>query len=605
MWRGWLCSGPPAVDDHPPDPPGGHSSETVRTTSATSEQSEDRQLWEREQEEQRRAEMRAELARLLEATRSRMKDDHYEERQQRANRYGNDARLPAFDRDKHVPVLALINPISGAQAGTDILSVARATPYYQDRFFNIIDVVKSHHTRGGLMDVFRVELNAAREEARAMNTRPRIISGGGDGTGSFTIFMVFLALKADDSRADDGLKDTGNGFIWTDEELAECFPALVQMPLGSANDFANILGWGRKYPGDGMFVTACSSHKKCEQRCGALCRWVEAVISKDSRVVNFDVWGIMPADGVACDFKLGELHGPRGRTPNKKVEGKRAIHLKEAGKPVPFIVCLYFSAGFGAYMTARFQLNRRGSPYANRAEYIRQAVGIVFESTPPQMNTRLDGVEIECEEGKWFPPPRRPNSRGRGYREAGFLNINWQAHLFHGADRASVNQRVSCCSAGSREPVKFNDGLMDTFRWKFLSALKNPGLRMQTDKRKELRMSYHGERGKGIFFQWDGESRFAFSPTGQKFSIFIRRVMCIPVVLGPHLDERLTGNPNNGEDVSFRFSGDTAEDRESVRRRLLKYVSSELEAELNATSREIDQANFLHTGANTHVETAV
>ena len=29
-----------------------------------------------------------------------------------------------------------------------------------------------------------------------------------------------------------GLQDTGNGFIWTDQEMADFFPALAQMPLG-------------------------------------------------------------------------------------------------------------------------------------------------------------------------------------------------------------------------------------------------------------------------------------------------------------------------------------------------------------------------------------
>lgn len=31
-------------------------------------------------------------------------------------------------------------------------------------------------------------------------------------------------------------------------------------------------------------------------------------------------------------------------------------------------VCLYFSAGIGAYMTSRFQINRRKTPLRNRAE---------------------------------------------------------------------------------------------------------------------------------------------------------------------------------------------------------------------------------------------
>ena len=33
----------------------------------------------------------------------------------------------------------------------------------------------------------------------------------------------------------EGLQDTGNGFIWTDQEMADFFPALAQMPLGLIN----------------------------------------------------------------------------------------------------------------------------------------------------------------------------------------------------------------------------------------------------------------------------------------------------------------------------------------------------------------------------------
>ena len=121
--------------------------------------------------------------------------------------------------------------------------------------------------------------------------RPRLVSGGGDGTASFAVFIVFLALKADSDRPD--LQDAGSGFIWTDEELQNYFPALAQMPLGSANDFAHTLGWGQKYPGDpggNPFQTRTAALH-------ALQRWILAVIDPASRVANFDLFGIMPPPG--------------------------------------------------------------------------------------------------------------------------------------------------------------------------------------------------------------------------------------------------------------------------------------------------------------------
>ena len=46
----------------------------------------------------------------------------------------------------------------------------------EDRFFNIIDVVRDQR-RGGLLDLLRRELCAAKDEAKAKGTRPRVISG--------------------------------------------------------------------------------------------------------------------------------------------------------------------------------------------------------------------------------------------------------------------------------------------------------------------------------------------------------------------------------------------------------------------------------------------
>lgn len=50
--------------------------------------------------------------------------------------------------------------------------------------------------------------HAVQAEALEMKTRPRLISGGGDGTGSFALHMVFKALQAATAhfplRQDDG-----------------------------------------------------------------------------------------------------------------------------------------------------------------------------------------------------------------------------------------------------------------------------------------------------------------------------------------------------------------------------------------------------------------
>lgn len=503
-----------------------------------------------------------------------------------ANRYGNNARLPAFVEGQHVPVLALINPNAGAMAGSDILAIARNTCYYRDRFFNILDVVKDQHRRGGMLDVFRAALCKAKDEARAMGARPRIISGGGDGTASFTLFILFAALRAEDTRAAEGLRDTGNGFIWTDEELEDCFPALAQMPLGSANDLAHTLGWGKKYPGDRELGAWCAAGHSRALR--ALQGWVKAVVDPASRATNFDMFGIMPEDGAeACDFKVCELAGPRGSNPKVRVDHGWRLMMKEARTPVPLFVGLYFSAGFAAYMTARFQLNRKTRPLRNKVEYARQAAGILMERVPPELNTGLHGVQIRFADEQYFPPRGTQCNRGEGYRDVGFLNVNWQAGMANGADRAPVLTRLF----SRREPAKFNDGKMDMYRLKLASALKNPGLRIQTDKKEGgMTLMYAGGRGKGIFFQWDGEARFAFSAAEKPFKIHIRKVLDIPVLLGPEYDPM--GAPPSGDAVRFRFAGDAAASREAVKRRVLQYVRGELSAELNATGHEMLRAGL-------------
>merc|ERR1719277_1392156 len=98
------------------------------------------------------------------------------------------------------------------------------------------------------------------------------------------------------------------------------------------------------------------------------------------------------------------------------------------------------------------------------------------------------------------------------------------------------------------------------YRLKFRSAIKNPGLTYPTDKKEDgMTLEFDASGGKGLFFQWDGEARFAFSRTGGKLHINVRRILNIPVVLGPEYDPSITGEADNGEEVHFDFVGATPE----------------------------------------------
>lgn len=307
-------------------------------------------------------------------------------------------------------------------------------------------------------------------------------------------------------------------------------------------------------------------------------------------IVNFDVWGIMPPAGQeSCDFKICELTGKRGMSP--KENGN--LIMKKASLPSPFLVCLYFSVGLGGYMVSRFNINRRSTPAANDREYTRQVIGIVTERIPPQICRNLANVEVDSEGQQYFPPRR--GTRGQSYREVGFWNINWQAKRLHAYDRAPLCRRLSPCGK-SREPVRFNDGLIDMFRWRVTSFVKNTPTftTFQCDKKKDMTLKFSGGRGKGIFFQWDGEARFAFRPDGSPFNIFIRQVFTIPVVIGPDKSqEKFRGSLQSPDKpVWFEFCGDTEEERDAVKRRMLKSVGGKLTDELHATEEELRLSGF-------------
>merc|ERR1719486_1676804 len=115
---------------------------------------------------------------------------------------------------------------------------------------------------------------------------------------------------------------------------------------------------------------------------------------------------------------------------------------------------------------------------------------------------------------------------------------------------------------------------------RFKSYFKNPGSKMQTDKRKDMTLTFEATQGKGIFVQYDGEARFAFSPAGQQLSIHIRKVLNIPVVIGPYCKESLTGNLKEQQPVTFEMCGDTSLEKDRVRARILKSLRGELDPEL-------------------------
>jgi hypothetical protein len=270
--------------------------------------------------------------------------------------------------------------------------------------------------------------------------------------------------------------------------------------------------------------------------------------------------------------------------------------MKTTGNPIPLFVCLYFSVGFFGYVVARFQLNRRTTPFRNTLEYVRQGASIIlFERPPPQLRRQLDGITIDAGGEPYFPPRREKGTKASNYRECGFYNINWQAHRFHGADRAPFFRRVCFCGA-KREPVKFDDGLLDLQRQRLLTLAKNPGFKMQTDKRKDFHLKFAGGEGKGFFFQYDGEARFAFTPDGAPFDLYIRQVLNMPVVVGPWHEERLTGKLTAS--TKFQFMGDTAEQVSEVKQRILKNLDGALEREMCATQEELVQAGLVQTPVN-------
>mmetsp|Transcript_71056 Transcript_71056/g.170223 ORF Transcript_71056/g.170223 Transcript_71056/m.170223 type:complete len:509 (-) Transcript_71056:65-1591(-) len=494
--------------------------------------------------------------------------------------FADDLQLKPWDAETCAPCVGLINPKSGGKMGEPILEVCQRTDYYKDRIFHIIQVVKG----GDDFTNFRKQLCEAKNAAAAKNDpafRPRLIVGGGDGTASFGLMIVFKALLAD-AAAGEGYGDKGNGFHWTDEELEKYFPALVQMPLGTGNDLGGVLGWGRKHPGHAAMggVQAHGSN---------LQKWFEAAVARSSPMVNFDVWGFMPPPGEeVMNVKLCEL------AKMEKIQGREHCVMKPADVVVPFLVLLYSSFGFSGQVISEFQLVRHDSQAENFREYVKLIPSLLFSSEPPELRSGMEGFSIENGPGeapnprdgsnRYFPP--RQTRKAKSYGEVGFLNINsYGGGSLQAADRASFSRRWCMCGAG-REVASPSDGMMDFFRTRYARTNLKTGSLMQVDKKRNVTFKFEPAKGKGVFMQYDGEGRYVFSPDGSEWRMDVHQVLRVPFVLGPGATVKRTVEP-----ISFQIVGE-GEEKKRIARRIVRWVHGDLVKELNATAEDIRQAGL-------------
>jgi len=400
---------------------------------------------------------------------------------------------PDEDTSDDVPFLALVNPHSGSRMGAVFFDEARRFPEWRRRVFDIVEVA----SRPSTARAFRKQLDAVKQDAQrkmlardSPHFRPRLICGGGDGTASFALWCVFRAL----------FDDANQHLRWSDDDLQRYFPALVQMPLGTGNDLAGILGWGRKI-------------KPSTDKAGSR-TWLKHALSHRRPVQPFDVWGFYPADKVDRGFKVCSLARVPKETPAEP-------EFKEAGPSVPFLSLLYFSIGFDAFVGAQVELNRTTSRMANFLEYCKAVPAGILGAQ--RRNVDLTGVTIrvpsddnEAPDECYFPPPHR-SVEDSEYESVGFMNID---SIYAGIISAT-------------EKADFQDGRLDLFRQRDVigNALRR-GRKFVTQKTSRATFSVP-PRLPGVHFQFDGESRFAFNPSNEGFEFEVRRVLQIPVVIGP------------------------------------------------------------------------
>lgn len=496
-----------------------------------------------------------------------------------------DLQLIPWDPQVHAPCVGLINPKSGPRKGAPILEVCKRTDYFKDRIFNIVDVFKASFKKaegyGQAFIDFRSMLNDAKAKSVEKNDpkfRPRLFCGGGDGTASFSLTILFRILQPD---PDAGLPDKGNGFMWTDEEMKLYFPGIIQMPLGTGNDLGRALGWGAKYPGWGLCGGASSRGKRLQN-------WMDMAIRVSTPVVNFDVWGLMPPPGEdQMKLKVCQL------AQVKKVEGKKQCVMREADPVAPFLIFLYLSFGFIAQVVSRFEPKRTKSQIMNKVVMGVKTAEILLGFRPKQLKSGMEGFSVENVPGepnekngtnRYFPP--RNGRKGRSYYDVGIMNANsFVGGQLHGADRMSCSTRWCKCGSG-RERVDPTDGKADFFRERLVPTILKTGNMLQTDKKPGGTFKYEAAAGQGQFFQFDGEGRFAFSPDGAAWEFSITHALTVPMVVAP------TFKKHDEAPVEFKFGGSTAEETQRIRTRMAKWVKGEVVTEMNATEDEMRSAGL-------------
>jgi len=105
------------------------------------------------------------------------------------------------------------------------------------------------------------------------------------------------------------------------------------------------------------------------------------------------------------------------------------------------------------------------------------------------------------------------------------------------------------------ERADFEEGRLDLFRQRdyFGNVLKR-GQYFSTAKHTEAEFSVP-ETLPGVHCQCDGEARFIFHPGHASFGVHVRRVMQIPVVVGPELNEALIGRSSGWLEVIDHDAG--------------------------------------------------
>eukprot|EP00931_Biecheleriopsis_adriatica_P040742 TRINITY_DN23342_c0_g1_i1.p1 TRINITY_DN23342_c0_g1~~TRINITY_DN23342_c0_g1_i1.p1 ORF type:complete len:747 (+),score=165.08 TRINITY_DN23342_c0_g1_i1:114-2354(+) len=443
---------------------------------------------------------------------------------------------PGDPKSPDVPFVGLLNPGSGNKMGAVFLAEAERQLVHSSRLFHIVHV---YIDKGGLMTKFRAQLDVAKEEARAKmeaqpgkDFRPRLICGGGDGTASFALECVFKALMRPGSEF--------SGFLWSDEDMERFFPALVQLPLGTGNDLAGILGWGRTIDPATRPVLARD--------------WFQRALSVESPTRAFDVWGLFPAGGVKACMLKGLEHGSQDRP-----------QFKEAGPAVPFLSLLYTSMGYDALVAALVEINRTESQIMNKIQYVLHGASALFGVAHKNIN--LEGLCLEAPGKELFPPAFHKAS---DFENVGFMNIN----------------SFSAGMITASEPASFSDGQLDFFCMSVGGILAEaaqgrPG-KLPTEQSSTAVWKVRSDLP-CVFMQRDGEGRVLFHPKAEDWQLKVRQVMTIPVVVDPAAEGPPCSQDSQGCWKLVGSEGQIAE----FSQRLSQLIQGKLVDEMNATAEEV------------------